>query len=659
MVDPLDELLESLIDETEGLDDTDIVDRPDEARETFQNLPTIDLSDAPLSQEDRGAQRRRVRDLQRLMAVFLKAGKTLRLYSESHRYFAGFTDEFMTRLQEQHEITESLTFEITPHAINWDGHVVFENPEQRENLAFKLYRDGVRLLQFRKGLTPEEVREFVTLVARETDAAKSGSKDLSVLFWEADFKFIHIAVAETFIEFTEEAQRVLEDLEDDLQDLQSKFAFGESESELTAQMFASDEAMFTAGKDGTFSTGLDEDYEPAAYTDFDDPWSEDLGHMVGLDEDAEEEETALPELPPDVSDENRMQAILEDLLGLEAPYASFEEVGVVLAEVVLRERDPDDFATLLRHLDEALSPLLATASIGPLNAILRRLSLLARSAVEQEDFSGELLEQFFVKLCSADRLDLLARAIDLDWNPQWAGEVFTFVSLQSPSSIDELLLFLGKLRSLEARRVVTDSLILLADKRAGPFLPGLSNPNWRLAADAVHALARIGDPTAIDQMLGLFARDEHSLRVEILQAVRPFQSPRIQDLMVAALRDDHPEVRLAALRYLAVYKIRDAVQPISAVMATREFAQRSFDERRGWFITLGSIAGGSAMTAFRRRAEPARGTAVASDDVHLALLGIRSIRTPEALDFLTKFDAQAQGDLRLLTRKLLQQRKGG
>jgi hypothetical protein len=326
---------------------------------------------------------------------------------------------------------------------------------------------------------------------------------------------------------------------------------------------------------------------------------------------------------------------------------------------VLHERSPHEMALLLRHLDEALSPLLATAAIGPLNSILRRVSLIGRSAAEQGDFSGELIEQFFVKLCTADRLELLGRAIDLDWSNHWAGELFTFVSLQSPSSIGELLIFLGRLRALEARRVVTDSLILLAGKRAGPFLPSLKSDNWRLAADAVHALARIGDPTAIDQILGLFARDEHSLRVEILNAVRPFQSPRIQDLMIGALSDDHEEVRLAALRYLAVYKIRDAVAPITAIMGSRDFAQRSFDERRGWFITLGTIAGVAVLNAFRRRAEPARGTAVVSEEVHLSLLGIRAIRSADAVDFLTKFDAQAQGDLRLLTRKLLQRSKGG
>jgi hypothetical protein len=313
---------------------------------------------------------------------------------------------------------------------------------------------------------------------------------------------------------------------------------------------------------------------------------------------------------------------------------------------------------LLRRLDEALSPLLATAAIGPLNAMLRRLSLVGRAALVQEHFGGRIIEDFFLNLCQADRLQLLARAIDDDWNDSLAGEVFTFVSLQSPKSIGELLKFLGMMHNLEARRVITNSLILLVGRRSEPFITALPTLNWRLAADAVYALARIGDPTAIDQMLGQYRREEHLMRVEVLNAVRPFQSPRIQDLMIEALNDDHEEVRLAALRYLAVYKIGEAVDSISNAISTRGFDKRAFDERRGWFITLGTIAGPAVFNDLRRRAEPGRGSSDAADGVHLALLGIRAIRTPEAVEYLVKFDQHAMGDLRLVTRKLLTRSRG-
>ena len=597
--------------------------------------------------ELRVSMKKQVRELKQLLAVFLKAGKTLRLYSEQHRFFDRFAQEFMDRLDQQFEVVDSITFEITPVSINWDGNTVFENREQRENLAFKLYRDGVRLLQFRRGVTIDEVREFVTLVSREVDIAGVASKDLSVLFWEADFKHIHIAVAETFVEFSAEAARVLSEIQQDLKELQGSF---ELSAHLREQARHEPEAYSGKRKPQT----VEEELRGLLA---DDPWA--MSFDLEEEEEEEEAETEVPQVPAEVRDEQRMRQVYEDLIGLEDPYATFEEVVSVLSEVVARETDEGELRRLLAHLDDALSPLLATAAIGPLNAVLRRLGLLGRMGFGHGDFSGEVIRDFFVRFCQSDRLSLLARAIDEDWSDAWKGDLFTFVSLQSRSGVEELIGFLGQVRNLGPRRVITDGLVLLTDRRPEPFLDVLGSPNWHLAADAVHALSRIGDPTSLDAICGAFDRDEHSLRVEVLQALRPYQSPRIQELMLDALRDPNESVRLAALRYLAVYRVKEAVPVLTRMMGSREFGDRSFDEKRGWYITLGHVAGQSVFLALRKRVEPVRGREKATEEAHLGLLGIRSIRSAEAGRFMEEFSGAVHGDLRLLVRRLIRERKGG
>jgi len=655
-VDPLDELLESLVaeqaerkEQAEEADSGEISaeisadpfaapwddTRVEEAADEAAALLTAEVGvSGEVTLAERGLMRRKTRELQRLLAVFLKAGKTLRLYSEDHRFFAGFADEFMTRLNEQFVEKDSVTFEITPVSINWEGHVVFENREQRENLAFKLYRDGVRLLQFRRGVTTAEVRDFVTMIAREVDTGGAG-RDLSVLFWEADFKHIHLAIAETFVQYSPEAEAVLREIETNLGKVQHGFELE------------------------TAPHGVSH-YEPEAYGGgsqrgiWDDPFA-DPGEASGSSGD---DETEMPLIPEAALDDERIRAVYEELVGLEDPYATFEEVGSVLAEVVLCESTVEGLETFLGRLDEAVSPLLATASIGPLNSILRRFALIARASLAEDGLTGEMLHRFFLNLCQTERLDLLARALNDDFNEAWKGELFTFVSLQFPESLDELTGFLGRVYRLEARRVMTDALVLLANREAEPFLALLRHNNWRLASDAAYALGRIGDARSLDAMMGAFEREEPSLRREILQSLRPHQSPRIQDLMLDALQDEDEEVRRSALRYLAVYRVRDAVPHLTRTMGAKGFSDRSFDERRGWYITLGHIAGQSAFTAFRKRVEPFRGGEETSEELHLGLLGIRSIRSPEAGQFLETFEKTAKGDLRLLVRKVLTQRKG-
>lgn len=570
--------------------------------------------------EDRFQDRQRLRELQRLMQIFLKAGKTLRLYSEDHRYFDQFTDDFHERLGHVLQDIDEITFEITPSAIQWDGHAVLENQEQRENLAYKLYRDGVRFLQFRKGVSTTEIRDFVTLVAREVDSSGGAANDLSVLFWESDFKHIHVSVAETFVQYNETTARLLEALERDQEELRSAFDPG---SVLDLPM-----------------------HEPEAFS----RWAE---AARGGEREARDQQDVLPDVPQEAFDEGAMAALYAELQGTEAAYASFEEVAQVLGRVIVAETDPARIDALLHDLDAAIVPMLATASIGPVSALLRRVALLGRQASERGWPSAEPLARFLRDLCSAERFEAVGRALDGDWDEGMKGNLFTLISVQHPDRVPDLLQFLSRVSNPAPRRVVIDALVLLADRRAEPFVEHLRTARGTGACDAIQALARIGDPTTMDLIVAAASRPEGNVRLEALTALKEHSSPRIQETMLARLLDDEPEVRLAALRWIVVYRVADAVPTLVRVVKQRDFDERKFEERRGWAMAWGSLQGREAFDFWRRIAEPSRGKEDSSDRLHTALLGIKACRLPEGRAFLEEFARHAKGDQILLARKVL------
>jgi HEAT repeat protein len=126
-----------------------------------------------------------------------------------------------------------------------------------------------------------------------------------------------------------------------------------------------------------------------------------------------------------------------------------------------------------------------------------------------------------------------------------------------------------------------------------------------------------------------------------------------------ALADPAAGVRTAALRYITVYKIKEALQPIAESIRSRSFSERSFDERRGWFIALGHLAGAGGLPALLKQAEPFRGGSKIAEAAHLALLGIKATRSREGKAWMETFANETSGDLQLLTHKILAGRKGG
>lgn len=612
--------------------------------------------------QERAALKARVRELRQLMAVFIKAGKTLRLYSEGHRFFSRFADEFEGRLESQFEHGDSLTFEITPTSINWDGHMVFENKDGRDNLAFKLYRDGVRLLQFRKGVTAAETRDFVALVARESGHAQSLGADLSVLFWEADFKNIHIVVAETFVDYDQSSANALERIGHDLSMFEQEFGLekrdlDESALEELKEIWGGSQGTgmgssgATARKDGPSD---DEDvYRPQALAEV-VKGQESFRADAEFGEPPMYDDTDLPALPPESLDDAAMEFVYSDLHGLEQAYASFEEVGGVLAHVVEAEPDPEELGYLLKNLDDALSPLLSTAAIGPLNSILRRIALLARRETEAGSFRAEPLTEFVRGIGKVSRLAILSRAVNEDWNPALRGELFTFVSLQDATNAPDLLKFLGMLLPEEPRNVVVDALVVLTHRSSEPWLTILNSPNWRLACDAMTALALFDDIPALGQIVPLYQRDEAPVRRKVLEVLKEHRTHRVDELMLKALTDDDGEVRLAALRYVAVHRMKDTVEVIRMVVRKRGFHDRPFKERRGWYITFGMLGGGVLLPELTVAAEIARESGDASEQTHLTLLAIKSIRETGARAWLQEYGNNARGELARMTKKILE-----
>ena len=656
-MDPLDDLLESMEELSREGDKA-------EAREVLQ-ATAAGLTEA---WQDKAAMKARIRDLTQLLHIFLKAGKTLRLYQDDHTFFDGFVQEFIERLYVQFETLDAVTFEVTPESICWDGHVIFSNPEQRSNMAFKLYRDGIRLIQFRRGCTVEELREFVALVTRDLLRGVNAGDDLSALFWEADFKAIQIAVAETFVDYSEEAQRVLKSIQEDLSTLQRSFELdqtGRGGGGNAERGVAGMGAMGFRGLDTTAQRlGGSSAYGPVV-TDLDGDTALRIyragGDSGGAEDliDANPNKPYTPLLPLEVFNDERMASIYEELQGLDNPVTTFEDIGVVLSTVIEAEQQPEELAQLLAHLDEAVSPLLGSASLGPLNSVLRRISLLAESPSPHKRFQGLELHSFFQHLCQADRLELLARAINTEWRDDLSGELFTFVSLQNPQSFDELLRFLGMVEPKAPRRVITDALLLLCKRDSAEFLPLLDDANARLTVDALYALSRIGDSMSLSRICAAFERSEWIVREAVLGSLKDFQSPRINKLMIQGLADPEPRVRLAALRYITVYRIRGALPALSQTIRTRGFSSRDFNEKRGWFIALGHVSGNDGLTALKKLAEPHRGRDLPSDDVHLALLAIKATRSVDGKTWLEAFAQDAKGDLKLLTHKVLSGRKGG
>ena len=127
--------------------------------------------------------------------AFDRACRESRMYPAGHRTLVAGFDQLIASATDVLELESPLCFTISDTAISLRGEVVYAGGPLEGNLAFVLFRDGIRELILYRGVEPEELTMLVDIVAR-VDAIDRWEHDLVTTMWEADFANVDYAVVD-------------------------------------------------------------------------------------------------------------------------------------------------------------------------------------------------------------------------------------------------------------------------------------------------------------------------------------------------------------------------------------------------------------------------------------------------------------------------------
>jgi hypothetical protein len=104
-----------------------------------------------------------------------------------------------------------LQLKIKQNEIFFCSEQVYSSSEKEDNLALYFFKDGLREITFKKGLTNEEVESFFKVITLDFDTEVLDD-DIVTLFWEKDFQNIQYVVDEAVLADEEdyEASAVVE-----------------------------------------------------------------------------------------------------------------------------------------------------------------------------------------------------------------------------------------------------------------------------------------------------------------------------------------------------------------------------------------------------------------------------------------------------------------
>jgi len=141
----------------------------------------------------------KVKSTKALIQTFLQTLKAFRLYEADHPILSKFLERLRKDFDQYFAAFDSFSLQIGEHRLHYRGNIVYESQDVKESLAFLFFKDGIRELQFSRGLEFEEIINFLNIV-RKSDFLNRMEDDLVTLLWEKDFSHISFTTVDEFLE---------------------------------------------------------------------------------------------------------------------------------------------------------------------------------------------------------------------------------------------------------------------------------------------------------------------------------------------------------------------------------------------------------------------------------------------------------------------------
>ena len=136
--------------------------------------------------------------VRKLFTRLHQAYRGFRLYPADHPSARHALEEFVHVLSAHLDRFGPLGVVVEEDQIRFQDQTVYYQEDNRTNLAFMMFRDGIRFLAFQPGIMQEEVEAFVDCLSQADDLAII-EYDLTTALWERDLQHIEYEVVDPFL----------------------------------------------------------------------------------------------------------------------------------------------------------------------------------------------------------------------------------------------------------------------------------------------------------------------------------------------------------------------------------------------------------------------------------------------------------------------------
>jgi hypothetical protein len=519
-----------------------------------------------------------------LLKSFVKAVRAHQLYLPNNPMHARSLETVREAFAAIWEKTDELVLQMVETQLVWEDQVVLDEKERTsDNLAWLLYKDGIRELKMLKGFEQEELGTFFDLLQRVRKATDDDD-DLLTLMWEREFATLQYK----YVDLTAEGGPGLESMER-----------AEQKEKILSP------AQAEAGLETTNSS-------IASLNDFDST-------LYFLDD--QEVEYLQGEIRREFSTDLR-PAVIASLLDI------FET-----------HKDPTVREEICGLLDYFLLVLLSSAQYRNAAYLLREAGVTANRAPEILEPQKQRLTQLGELMSDPKPLGQLLQALEDAPLRAPQLELDELFGILQPRALETILGWIGRTNNPQLKMLLELAATRLASAHSAELIRLIGSDDEAVVLQAIRRAAALKSPAAVPALGKMLTIGEPEMRVATVTALNEIGSPGAMQMLERAVIDEDREVRIVAVRAIGARTTRSALPRIEAAIKGKDLRESNLTEKMAFFEAFGLLCGdaGIALLDGVLHAKGFMGGKRADPEFRAcAAMALGKIGSPKAMEVLNK-----------------------
>ena len=518
-----------------------------------------------------------------LLKAFVKAVRATQLYLPNNPMHARSLEVVRESFAALWIHTDEIEFHVVETRLEWEGRVVLDEVERTsDNIAWLLYKDGIRELKMLQGFEQEELGIFFNLLQRVRKATDDDD-DLLTLMWEREF----VNLQYRYVDLTQEGGPGVESMER-----------AEQKEKILSP------AQAEAGLESTQSS-------IAKMDEFDST-------LYFLDD--REVEYLQNEIKREFSTDLR-PAVIASLLD------TFEN-----------QKDPTVREEICGLLDYFLLILLSSAQYRNAAYLLREASVTANRAVDLLEPQKQRLTQLGELMSDPKPLGQLLQALEDSPLRAPQHELDELFGILMPRALETILSWIGRSTNPPLKMLLEVAAGRLASSNSAELIRLIGSDDEAVVLEAIRRAAALKSPAAVPALGKMLTVGEADMRVAAVTALTEIGSAGAMQMLERALGDEDREVRIVAVRALGARNSKAALPRVEAAIKGKELRESNLTEKMAFFEAYGILAG-DAGVALLDPLLNAKGFMGEKDDSEMracAAVALGKINSQRAMDSLNR-----------------------